>query len=103
MSTSSNSINSYFTDSYRTFSSTFDYALNTTNIVDNPPNNTFNFGYDGSDTYGTMFGAGVTLTSFYYNIFESSTIAFETPPENTAETCSLFGYIYNEQSPGNNP
>ena len=50
-----------------------------------------------------QYGAGVTLTSFYYNIFESSTLAFETPPANTATTCTIFGYVYNEQTPGNNP
>lgn len=69
MTTSSNTINSYFTSSSYSFSSTFNYALNTSNIVDSPPNNTFNFGYYGTITYGSMFGAGVTLTSFYYNIF----------------------------------
>ena len=69
MTTSSNGIDSYFTSSSYSFSGSFTYSLNTTNIIDNPPNNTFNYGYSGSDTYGTMFGAGVTLTSFYYNIF----------------------------------
>ena len=41
------------------------------------------------------------MTSFYYNIFESSTLAFEEPPDSTAETCVIFGYIYNEQTSGN--
>lgn len=101
MSTSSNSINSYFTSSSVSFSGSLSYYINTTNINENPPNNTFRYGYSGSYTYGTKFGAGVTLTSFYYNIFESSTLAFEEPPENTAETCTVFGYVYNEQTSGN--
>ena len=84
MTTRSASINSYFTATSYSFSGSLTYSLNTTNINDNPPNNTFNYGYTGSYTYGTMFGAGVTLTSFYYNIFESSTLAFESPPTNTA-------------------
>ena len=105
MGHSSNSIDSYFeNDDHVSFSGTFNYYINTTNIVENPPNNTFRYGYSTNynSTYGVKFGAGVTLTSLYYNIFESSTLAFETPPENTAETCTVFGYIYNEQTLGNN-
>lgn len=52
------------------------YALNVTNIIATPPNNTFSFGYAASVTHGTMFGAGITITSLYYNIFSSSTLAF---------------------------
>lgn len=80
------------------------YTLDVTKITATPPNNTFLFGYTRSVTYGTTFGAGITITSLYYNIFASSTLAFEKPPANTAETCVVFGYTYNEIiSPGTNP
>jgi hypothetical protein len=53
------------------------YAINVANIVATPPNNTFTKGSTRLGlTYGTYFGAGVTITSFYYNIFASSTVAF---------------------------
>lgn len=72
------------------------YALNVSNIVLNPPNNTFSFGYYRSGlTFGSTFGAGITITSLYYNIFASSTLAFEKPPANSASTCLVFGYTYN--------
>ena len=80
------------------------YALDVSKITATPPNNTFSFGYSRSVTFGTYFGAGITITSLYYNIFASSTLAFEKPPTNTAETCVVFGYTYNEIiSPGTNP
>jgi hypothetical protein len=82
---------------------TIGYYINTTNINSNPPNNTFVYGYGGSFTYGSQFGCGVTITSLYYNIFSSSTVAFENPPANTATTCTIFSYIYNEQTSGQNP
>lgn len=78
------------------------YYLNTSNINSNPPNNTFAYGYSGSFTFNSQYGCGVTLTSLYYNIFSSSTVAFETPPANTAKTCTIFGYVYNEQTAGQN-
>jgi hypothetical protein len=71
------------------------YALDVSKITATPPNNTFSFGYSRSVTYGTFFGAGITITSLYYNIFASSTLAFEKPPANTATTCVVFGYTYN--------
>lgn len=78
------------------------YALNVSNIVLSPGNNTFVKGYSRTGlTYGTYYGAGITITSLYYNIFASSTLAFETPPANTASTCVIFGYVYNEQVSGN--
>jgi hypothetical protein len=52
------------------------YALNMSNIVANPPNNTFTYGYSRGVTFGGTFGAGITITSLYYNIFASSTLAF---------------------------
>lgn len=94
----------YFTSSSPgSYDSSLNYALNTTNIVENPPNNTFNFGYWGNlNNFNNQYGCGVTLTSLYFNIFSSSTVAFESPPANTARTCSLFGYVYNEQTVGQN-
>lgn len=72
------------------------YALNVSNIVLNPPNNTFSFGYSRSGlNFGSTYGAGITITSLYYNIFASSTLAFEKPPVNTSTTCLIFGYTYN--------
>lgn len=52
------------------------YYLNTTNINSNPPNNTFVYGYSGVFTFNGQYGCGITLTSLYYNIFSSSTVAF---------------------------
>lgn len=74
----SNYFGTYFTNSYPSSYTGygFNYYINTTNINSNPPNNTFVYGYGGSFTYGTQFGCGVTLTSLYYNIFSSSTVAF---------------------------
>ena len=60
------------------------YRLNVSNIVASPPNNTFSYGYSRGVTFGSYYGAGVTITSLYYNIFSSSTLAFEKPPSNTA-------------------
>lgn len=91
-----NSWNSDFSGSTSSsFSGTFNYGINTVNINSNPPNNTFTYGYSNTITNNGKYGAGVTITSFYYNIFESSTLAFESPPPNTATTCSIFGYVYN--------
>jgi hypothetical protein len=85
-----------FTQSNTDGGSYINYALNVINIIASPPNNTFSFGYLRSSlTYGTTFGAGVTLTSLYYNIFASSTLAFEKPPTNSSSTCIVFGYTYN--------
>lgn len=87
-------------------SGSFNPQLNTTNMYSSPTNNTFtsiNANSNTDTTFGTYFGAGYTITSFYYNIFASSTLAFENPPANSATTCSVFGYVYNEiQSPGSN-
>lgn len=52
------------------------YTLNVSNIIDNPPNNSFTGGYPNWLSFGTTFGAGVTITSLYYNLFASSTLAF---------------------------
>lgn len=71
------------------------YYINITNINSNPPNNTFVFGYGGTFTFNNQYGCGVTISSLYYNIFSSSTVAFENPPANSPTTCSLFGYVYN--------
>lgn len=60
-------------------------------------NNTFTYGNsDTSNAFGTTFGAGYTITSFYYNIFASSTLQWNQVPSNTASTCTTFGYVYNE-------
>ena len=88
-----------------TFSSTgsFTVSLNTTNMYSSPTNNTFTFGNSNTGTFGARFGAGYTITSFYYNIFASSTLSWNKPPSNTSSTCSVFGYIYKEiQNPANN-
>lgn len=100
-----NYFGTYFSNAYPSSYSGYGlgYYINTTNINSNPPNNTFVYGYGGTLTNNGQYGCGVTLTSLYYNIFSSSTLAFENPPANTAATCSLFGYVYNEQTPGNNP
>jgi hypothetical protein len=80
----------------------FDQKLNTTNMYSSPTNNTFTFRNDDNvNTFGTTFGAGYTITSFYYNIFASSTVQWNQPPANTATTCSIFGYVYNELVGGN--
>lgn len=84
--------NSYYPSSYNSYIS---YALNTSNIILSPPNNTFVYGYPNSFSPVNQYGCGVTITSLYYNIFSSSTVSFESPPANTATTCTLFGYIYN--------
>lgn len=86
-------------------SGSFGVSLNTTNMYSNPTNNTFTYSNsDSSTTYGQYFGAGYTITSFYYNIFASSTLKWSQPPANTATTCTVFGYVYNElQSIGANP
>jgi len=79
--------------------SNFDFGLNTTNMYANPHNNTFTYGNGDTSTdalFGTMYGAGYTITSFYYNIFASSTLGWNQPPANTATTCTIFGYVYNE-------
>lgn len=93
-----------FTQTSTDFGSYLSYALNVSNIVSNPPNNTFSYGYSRSSlTFGSTYGAGITITSLYYNIFASSTLAFEKPPVNTSTTCMIFGYTYNEIiSPGTN-
>jgi hypothetical protein len=72
--------------------------LDIVNMYANPTNNTFKFSggtSESSSNFGTSFGAGYTITSFYYNIFESSTLMWQIPPANTATTCTIFGYIYN--------
>lgn len=77
-------------------SGSFTVALNTSNMYSNPTNNTFTYGNtDSAVSFGTSFGAGYTITSFYYNIFASSTLMWDQPPANTATTCTLFGYVYN--------
>lgn len=60
------------------------------------------YGYANTFNPNGQYGCGVTITSFYYNIFSSSTLAFESPPANTATTCTIFGYVYNEQTVGQN-
>ena len=80
----------------RATSGSFNVRLNTSNMYSNPTNNTFTYGNsDSSSSFGSTYGAGYTITSFYYNIFASSTLSFATPPANTATTCTLFGYVYN--------
>lgn len=88
-------------------SGSFSYNINTSNIYDNPPNNTFLVGSNSvasAATYGSgSYGAGVTITSFNANIFASAVVKFNSPPNNTATTCSIFNYVYNEiQNPGAN-
>ena len=66
-------------------SGSFDFMLNTSNMYSNPTNNTFTYSNsDSSTTFGTTFGGGYTITSFFYNIFASSTLKWATPPANTA-------------------
>ncbi len=77
-------------------SGSFTQYLNTTNMYSNINNNTFVAGNtDAVNSFGTSFGAGYTITSFFYNIFSSSTLSWSSPPANTATTCSVFGYVYN--------
>jgi hypothetical protein len=79
-----------------TTSGSFSVALNTTNMYSNPTNNTFTYGNSDATTLnGAAFGAGYTISSFYYNIFSSSTLQWASPPLNTATTCTIFGYVYN--------
>ena len=83
------------TNSYAV-SGSWNFRLNTSNMYSNPTNNTFTYGNsDSSNTFGSKFGAGYTITSFFYNIFASATLSWATPPANTATTCTLFGYVYN--------
>jgi hypothetical protein len=83
----------------------FSYSLNTSNIMDNPPNTTFTIGstnvYYWYPPNGSYWGSGITITSFNYNIFASATLKFSSPPANTAPTCSIFSYVYNEMVSGN--
>lgn len=69
---------SYFSSSGVTSYSghSISYYINTTNINSNPPNNTFIYGYSGTFTFNNQYGCGVTISSLYYNIFSSSTVAF---------------------------
>ena len=60
---------SYFSYYYSYISGSVNFYLNTSNILENPPNNTFRYGYNRDTSFGSSFGAGVTITSFYYNIF----------------------------------
>ena len=81
---------------YYAASGSWNFRLNTSNMYSNPTNNTFTYGNsDSSNTFGTTYGAGYTITSFYYNIFASSTLKWASPPANTATECTLFGYVYN--------
>ena len=74
----------------------FGQYLNTSNMYTNPTNNTFvASNSDSSNSFGSAFGGGYTIASFFYNIFASSTVQWNTPPANTATTCTLFGYVYN--------
>lgn len=76
---------------------TFGVNLNTTNMYSSPTNNTFTYSNnDNANTFGSSFGAGYTITCFYYNIFASATLSWATTPPNTASTCTVFGYVYNE-------
>ena len=83
----------------------FSYGLNTSNIQDNPPNNTFLMGsntvFNSYAPNGSYWGSAITITSFNYNIFASATVKFNSPPSNTATTCSIFSYVYNELVAGN--
>ena len=74
----SNYFGTYFTNTYPSSYTGYgvNYYINTTNINSNPPNNTFVFGYSGGITINGQYGCGVTLTSLYYNIFSSATVAF---------------------------
>jgi hypothetical protein len=92
-----------FTSSSWSAYGSFTYTLNTSNIQDNPPNNTFQLASSSLDTtnsnnaYGNgLYGGGITLTSFNYNIFTAAIVKFNSPPANTASTCSIFSYVYNE-------
>lgn len=77
-------------------SGSFGVSLNTSNMYSNPTNNTFTYSNtDSSSSFGTYFGGGYTITSFYYNIFSSATLQWASPPANTATTCTKFGYVYN--------
>ncbi len=74
----------------------FSSSLNTTNMYSSPTNNTITFGNsDGTAAFGSYFGAGYTITSFFFNIFAGSTLSWAQPPANTATTCTTFGYVYN--------
>jgi hypothetical protein len=101
---SSTSINMEMSSTSYSTSGGFGVALNTSNMYSSPTNNTFTYSNsDGANSFGSSFGAGYTITCFYYNIFASATLSWSSPPANTATTCTLFGYVYNElQSPGSN-
>ena len=74
----------------------FSQYLNTTNMYSNINNNTFVAGNtDNVNSFGSAYGGGYTITSFFYNIFASSTLSWSSPPANTATTCTVFGYVYN--------
>lgn len=83
----------------------FSYGLNTSNIQDNPPNNTFLLGsnsvFNSYPSNGSYWGGAITITSFNYNIFAAATVSFNSPPANTSSTCSIFSYVYNEVVAGN--
>ncbi|EAR94375.3 eukaryotic aspartyl protease family protein (macronuclear) [Tetrahymena thermophila SB210] len=50
-------------------------------------NNNFNPGQSG---------AGVTISSLYYNVFGPSTLGFTNPPFGVSQYCTKFNYIYND-------
>lgn len=91
------------TDSY-TNGISFGVGLDVTNMYATPTNNTFTASNsESSNNFGSTFGAGYTITSLFHNIFEQSTLNWQNPPANTATTCTIFTYIYNEiQSVGSN-
>ncbi|KAL4471699.1 hypothetical protein ABPG74_008592 [Tetrahymena malaccensis] len=50
-------------------------------------NNNFNPG---------QYGAGVTISSLYYNVFGPSTLGFTSPPFGVSQYCTKFNYVYND-------
>ena len=73
-----------------TSTGSFDYSIDASKIYENPPPNIFASGTT-NQAYkaGAPFGAGITISSFLYNIFDSSTLSIGTNIQ-----CSSFGYRY---------
>ncbi|KAL4511931.1 hypothetical protein ABPG72_012776 [Tetrahymena utriculariae] len=43
-----------------------------------------------------QYGAGVTVSSLYYNVFGPSTLGFTNPPFGVSQYCTKFNYVYND-------
>jgi hypothetical protein len=78
--------------------SAFSYAIDTTLITNTPQNNTvYSMGTPVSLNVNNNYGAGITITSFYYNIFSSVYLQSITQIQ-----CTYLWYNYWEQEVGKN-